>query len=211
MAIAGGPSAVVFDVGGVLCDWDPRHLYVKLIPDPEELDWFLANVVTHAWHFQHDAGRSVRETIPELAAQFPKYADLIALYDSRWLETIAGAIEGTCTLVEQLAARGVPLYAITNFSAEFFPRYCEAYPVMRHFRDIVVSGEVKVMKPDPRIYEIALTRFGLKPGEAWFIDDRLDNVEAAAAAGFVPHHFRSPEALRAELEAAGLLQGDLVL
>lgn len=205
MAISGGPSAVVFDVGGVLCDWDPRHLYVKLIPDPEELDWFLANVVTHEWHYQHDAGRSVRETIPELAARYPKYAELIELYDSRWMETISGAIEGTCALVEELAARSVPLFAITNFSAEFFPRYCASYPVMRRFRDIVVSGEVKVMKPDPQIYRIALRRFGLRPGEAFFVDDRVDNVQAGAAEGFVPHHFRSPEALRADLEAAGLL------
>ncbi|MCH8684709.1 HAD-IA family hydrolase [Pedomonas mirosovicensis] len=121
------------------------------------------------------------------------------------METIPSAIEGTCALVEELAARGVPLFAITNFSAEFFPRFCADYPIMRHFRDIVVSGVEKVMKPNPRIYEIALGRFGLKPGEGMFIDDRLDNVQASAAAGFVPHHFRSPELLRAELEAAGLL------
>lgn len=205
MAKAGRPSAIVFDVGGVLCDWDPRHLYVKLIPEPQELDWFLANVVTHDWHFQHDAGRSVRETIPELAARFPKYAELIELYDSRWMETIASAIDGTCALVEELAARGVPLFAITNFSAEFFPRFCADYPVMRHFRDIVVSGEERLVKPDPRIYELALRRFKLQAGEGLFIDDRLDNVQAAEAAGFQAHQFRSPETLRAALEVAGLL------
>lgn len=205
MAKAGRPSAIIFDVGGVLCDWDPRHLYVKLIPEPQELDWFLANVVTHDWHFQHDAGRSVRETIPELAAKFPKYAELIELYDSRWMETIAGAIDGTCALVKELAARDVPLFAITNFSAEFFPRFCADYPVMRHFRDIVVSGEERLVKPDPRIYELALRRFKLQPGEGLFIDDRLDNVQAAEAAGLRAHQFRSPEDLRAALEAAGLL------
>lgn len=205
MAIDGGPSAVVFDVGGVLCDWDPRHLYVKLIPDPQELDWFLSNVVTHDWHFQHDAGRSVRETIPELAARFPKYAELIELYDPRWMETIAGAIEGTCALVEELAAKNVPLFAITNFSAEFFPRFCAEYPVMRHFRDIVVSGAERLVKPDPAIYELALRRFGLKPGEGLFIDDRLDNVQAAKAAGFMAHQFHSPKTLREELAAAGLI------
>ena len=205
MAKAGGPSAIVFDVGGVLCDWDPRHLYVKLIPDAEELDWFLANVVTHDWHYQHDAGRSVRETIPELAAQYPKYAELIELYDSRWMETIASAIDGTCALVEELAARDVPLFAITNFSAEFFPRFCADYPVMRHFRDIVVSGAEQLVKPDPRIYDLALRRFGLQPGEGLFIDDRMVNIEAAEANGFAVHHFRSPETLRAELEAIGFL------
>lgn len=205
MGKAGGPSAVVFDVGGVLCDWSPRYLYAKLIEDPQELDWFLANVVTLDWHFQHDEGRSVQETVPELAARFPRYAELIALYDPRWMETIAGPIEGTCALAEELAARNVPLYAITNFSAEFFPRFRKAYPVMRHFRDIVVSGEERLIKPDPRIFQLSMQRFGLKPGEGLFIDDRLDNVEAAAEAGFVPHHFRDPETLKAELLAAGLL------
>lgn len=198
-------NAVVFDIGGVLIDWDPRHLYAKLIDDRRELDWFLTNVVTHDWHFQHDAGRSVTETVPELSARFPRYAGLIGLYGPRWLETIAGPVPGVWPLVEALAARGVPLFAITNFSAEFFPPFREAYPVMRHFRDVVVSGEEKVMKPERRLYDIAMARFGLTPGEALFVDDRADNVTASEAVGLVGHHFTDATRLEAALVAAGLL------
>jgi 2-haloacid dehalogenase len=199
------PTAVVFDVGMVLYDWDPRFLYTKLIADPDQLDWFLGNVVTHKWHFQHDAGRPVAETSAELTAQFPEHADLIAAYDPRWLETIPGPVPGMLALVDALAAANVPLFAITNFSAEFWKRFRATAPVFDHFRDIVVSGEERLMKPDPAIYALALRRFGLAPGQGLFIDDRVDNVAASEAAGFVGHVFDGEAGLRKRLQALALL------
>jgi 2-haloacid dehalogenase len=202
-----GPSvhSVVFDVGGVLYQWHPRHLYSKLIADPEELDWFLDNVVTLEWHFQHDEGRPCAETTAELIERFPEHRDLIAVYDERWLETIPGPVPGMIELVDELAANGVPLYAITNFSHEFWPRFKATAPVFRHFRDIVVSGDERMVKPDPRLFTLAMSRFDLRPGEALFIDDRADNVAASEAAGLVGHHFTDAESLRAQLVRLKLL------
>lgn len=201
----GVPGSVVFDVGGVLYDWHPRHLYSKLIDDPDQLDWFLANVVTLEWHFQHDAGRPFAETSAELIERFPDHRDLIAVYDPRWLETIPGPIPGMIELVDDLAVAGVPLYAITNFSHEFWPRFTATAPVFRHFRDIVVSGDERLVKPDPAIFALASARFGIRPGEALFIDDRADNVAASEAAGFVGHVFDGEARLRSRLRGLGLL------
>jgi 2-haloacid dehalogenase len=202
------PHAVVFDIGKVLYDWDPRFLYAKLIADPVELDWFLGNVVTHSWHFQHDAGRPAAETTAALSAAFPDHAALIAAYVPRWLETIPAPMPDMILLVDELAACGVPLYAITNFSAEFWPRFRATAPVFDHFRDIVVSGEERLTKPDPAIYALAMRRFGLGQGEAVFIDDRADNVAAADAAGLIGHVFTDAVQLRAWLTGQGLLRPD---
>lgn len=199
------PTAVVFDVGNVLVDWNVRAFYAPLIPDPARLDWFLAEVVTPQWHFQHDAGRAFAETSAELIARFPAEADLIRLYGPRFNETVPGPVPGMIELVEQLAAACVPLFAITNFSHEFWPPFRAEWPVFDHFTDIVVSGEERLTKPDPAIYQLALHRFGLGPGEAIFIDDRADNVAAAVANGFVGHLFTGYEALAAELVRLGLL------
>ena len=198
-------SSVVFDVGGVLYDWHPRHLYQKLIDNPDRLEWFLANVVTLEWHFQHDEGRPCAETTAELIERFPEYRDLIAVYDERWLETVPGPIPGMIELAGELAAAGVPLYAITNFSHEFWPRFKATAPVFAPFRDIVVSGDERLVKPDPRIFELAMRRFGIASGEALFIDDRADNVAAAEAAGFVGHVFDGVGRLRLRLTDFGLL------
>jgi len=183
------PGAVVWDVGHVLYDWDPRFLYAKLIPDPERLDWFLANVVTRAWHYQHDAGRPFVETSAELVAHHPEFADLIAAYGPRWLETIPGPVPGTHAIVERLAQAGVPQFGITNFSGEFWDRFRPTAPLFDRFRDIIVSGHEKLMKPSPEIFALARRRFGLGDGEAVFIDDNAANVEAAIAAGWHGHRF----------------------
>ncbi len=198
-------STVVFDVGRVLVQWDLRHLFVKLIDDAAELDWFLANVVTPEWHFQHDAGRPLAEMLPELKAQYPAYATHIDAYATRFNETIPGSVPGSYAIVEELAARGVPLFAITNFGAEFWEKFRPTQPIFNHFRDIIVSGVEKMVKPDAAIYQLAVTRFGLSPGEAIFIDDNLDNVIAARQNGFVAHHFTDAETLRVELLELRLL------
>lgn len=205
------PSAVIFDVGMVLYDWNPRYLYAKVfaersIGDDRALDAFLDTVVTRGWHFQHDAGRPFAETSAELIAQYPEHAELIAMWGPRFLETMGHPIPGMPDLVAELDAAGVPLFAITNFSGEFWKpfRAREAW-LFDRFRDIVVSGDEKLMKPDPAIYTLALERFGLRAEEAVFVDDNVANVEAAAAMGIVAHHFTGVVPLRHALDMAGLL------
>lgn len=198
-------TTVVFDVGKVLFEWDLRHLFAKLIDDPAELDWFLANVVTPQWHFQHDAGRALAEMTVELVALHPGYAPHIDAYRTRFNETIPRAVEGSLEIVHELAERRVPLFAITNFGAEFWEMFRPTQPIFDLFGDIIVSGTEKLMKPDPAIYALALHRFGLRPGEAIFIDDNFDNVEAARLNGFAAHHFINADMLRTELAALDLL------
>ena len=198
-------STVVFDVGRVLFEWDLRHLFAKLLTDSEELDWFLAHVVTPEWHFQHDAGRPLADMTAELTAQYPKYGPLIEAYRTRFNETIPGPVPGSLEIVDELAAQGVPLFAITNFGAEFWDMFRPTQPIFDLFGDIVVSGVEKLVKPDPAIYALALKRFDLAPGEAMFVDDNHDNVVSARASGFVAYHFRDARSLRTELSAYGLL------
>jgi 2-haloacid dehalogenase len=197
--------AVIFDVGKVLYDWSPRYLYERLIEDDRALDAFLADVVTHEWHFQHDAGRPFAETSAELIAQFPQHESLIAAWGSRYNETIGDPVHGMPALVAELDATGIPLFAITNFSGEFWRGWAPGEPIFQRFRDIVVSGDEKLAKPDPAIFRLALARFGLEPGEAVFVDDNQANVDAAAALGIHAVLFTGAEDLRAELVDLGLL------
>lgn len=199
------PEAVVFDIGRVLFDWNLRYLFEKLIADPAELDWFLSNVVTEEWHFQADSGRPLAEMLSERRERFPAHAALVDAYAARFLETLPHPVPGAHELVERLAARGVPLYALTNFGSEFFARFRVAQPVFRHFRDIVVSGDERCAKPDAQIYEIAEARFGHVPGSLFFTDDNPANVAAARARGWHAHLFTGAAALEAELTAQGLL------
>jgi 2-haloacid dehalogenase len=204
--IAGFPvEAVVFDVGRVLVQWDLRCLFAKLIDDPDELAWFVAHVVTEEWHFQHDAGRPLAEMVPERIAAFPRYRRHIEAYASRFNETVPGPVPGSLELVEALHGRSVPLYAITNFGAEFWPGFRATMPVFDRFRDIVVSGVEKVAKPDPAIFALAQRRFGHAPQAMLFIDDNAANVAAARALGWQTHHFRDASALAGDLRARGLL------
>lgn len=196
--------AVIFDVGRVLVDWQIRFLYERLIPEGEALDAFLRDVVTEQWHFQHDQGRPFAETSAELIALHPQHADLIELFGPRFNDTNSSAIPGMPELLADLDSAGVPLFAITNFSGEFFPPFRVKYPDMfDRFRDIVVSGDEKMMKPDPAIYRLALDRFGLKAEEAVFVDDNRDNVAGAAALGIHAIRFIDEPALRAELRTLG--------
>lgn len=198
-------TTVVFDVGKVLFEWDLRYLFAKLIEDQQELDYFVNNVVTPQWHFQHDAGRPLAEMVPERVEEFPQYAALIDAYATRFNETIPGPVEGSLDIVSELAERRVPLFAITNFGAEFWDMFRPTQPIFDHFGDIIVSGVEKLVKPDPAIYALALQRFGLQPGEAIFIDDNHDNVVSARANGFSAHHFKDSGSLRSELAGLDLL------
>ncbi len=198
-------TTVVFDVGKVLFEWDLRHLFAKLITDKAELEYFVTHVVTPEWHFQHDAGRPLAEMTAERTALYPKYKNEIDAYRTRFNETIPGPVTGSLEIVHELAERAVPLFAITNFGAEFWEMFRPTQPIFDHFGDIVVSGVEKMVKPDPDIYALALRRFGLKPGEAIFIDDNHDNVVSARANGFAAHHFTDAEKLRRALVALDLL------
>lgn len=201
-----GVTAVVFDVGNVLFSWDPRFLYERLIDDDAALDAFVRDVVTTEWHFQHDAGRPFAETSAELAARFPEHRELIAHWGPRFNESLGPPIDGMIPLVESLDARGVPLFAITNFSDEFWWPFRDSQAALfDRFRDIVVSGTERLVKPDPAIYRLALDRFGIAAGDAIFIDDRADNVAGAESVGMRGHLFTGAAPLRAELQALGLL------
>ena len=199
-------TAVVFDVGNVLYGWDPDAFLVRQIADDEARLQFIEDVDLYAWHETLDGGRPYAEAAAELEEKFPQYANLIAAWSDRFGETISGPVPGVHALVEALEARGVPLFAITNFSADFWPSFeARERAFFDRFRDIVVSGAVKLLKPDPAIYYLALDRFGLKPADALFVDDREINVEGARAVGMAAHLFTGADGLRARLEAEGLL------
>lgn len=197
--------AVVFDVGNVLYRWDPRFLIEKLISDPRERDRVLENVITMDWHCQHDAGHPLAAMVAERSAEFPDHAPLIRAYVDRWLETIPGPVPGVHALVEELARQDVPLFAITNFGTEFWELFRPTAPVIDHFSDILISGEERLVKPDPAIYRLALERFGLEPGTALFVDDREENVLAGKREGFAGHHFTDAETLARRLREHGFL------
>ena len=198
-------QSVIFDVGRVLFDWDLRYLFARLIADKDELEWFVTNIVTPQWHFQHDAGRPLAEMVPERKAEFPGHAPLIDAYATRFNETIPGPMPGSLELVERLDVAGVPLFAITNFGHEFWEGFRPTQPVFDRFRDIVVSGTEKLMKPDPAIYRLAIDRFGIEPAGALFIDDNAANVAGAESVGIAAHRFEDAATLEAELVARGYL------
>ena len=201
-----GPSAIVFDVGNVLYGWDPESFLARQLPEDEARLRFIEDVDLWSWHDSLDGGRPFDQAAAELSEKFPDYAAYISAWGDRFGETITDPLPGVHALVEALDSRGVPLFAITNFSADFWPPFrAREDDFFRRFRDIIVSGEVKLLKPDPAIYYLALDRFGLRPDQALFVDDRRINVEGAEAVGMRGHLFTDAEDLRRRLEAEGLL------
>jgi 2-haloacid dehalogenase len=203
--VAQASKAVVFDVGRVLFQWQLRALFEKLIDDREELDWFLANVVTEEWHFEHDRGRALADMVPERIALFPQYESHICAYASRFNETVPGPVAGSLDLVSRLHEKGVPLYCLTNFGDEFWQKFRPTQPVFDLFDDIIVSGVEKVAKPDPRIYEIVEERSGRAGQALFFTDDNPANIAAAKERGWDAHLFTDAATLEGQLSAAGLL------
>jgi len=199
--------SVIFDLGGVLIDWSPRHLYRKLFPgDEAAMERFLGEICTMEWHVHHDAGQSFAENRAELKLRHPGHDALIDAFGDRYDEMIAGAIDGTVVLLERLAAAGVPLYAITNYPAQAFPWAQQRFPFMALFRDIAVSGYERIMKPDAALFRILFRRNNLVPEEAIFIDDSIKNVDAAHALGLHAIHFRSADQLERDLVQLGVLR-----
>jgi 2-haloacid dehalogenase len=195
-------TSVVFDLGGVLIDWNPEYLYRELIPDDAERHAFLTTVCTRAWHDQHDVGVTFADNAQVLLRQYPNdphRQNLIKAWGERFTEMFGGPIQATVAILEKLHRDGLPLYALTNWSAETIGWSRQSFPFLSLFKDIVVSGVEKVMKPDRAIYEILLKRTELDPHSAIYIDDRPENLTPAAALGFTTIHFTTPEALAAEL------------
>jgi 2-haloacid dehalogenase len=199
-------EAVVFDIGGVLLDWDPRHLYRQLIEDEEVMERFLAEICTPEWHAQHDRGVSAERSCAKLAAAHPEHAELIRAWAGRSEEMVAGADPAAVEIVRELKAVGLPCYALTNMEAEAYPRRLERFPFLRLFDGIVVSGLEGVAKPDPEIFRRLLDRYGLTAGAAVMIDDSAANVAAARKLGMRTVRFESASQLRGWFSAAGLLE-----
>lgn len=199
------PSAVVFDIGNVIIGWNPRNLYENHFDDKDELTWFLDEVVNLKWHTEHDRGLSFAEGCERRVKQFPKYEKQIHLFNSHWRQTITGPINGTVALIKRLAGGGVPLFALSNYSAEKFPQMLEEFTFMELFKDIVISGSVGSVKPESEIFELAMEKFNLSEGQALFVDDRQENISAGERFGLIPHHFTTPENLEADLKHYSLL------
>jgi len=203
----GRPTAVVFDLGGVLLDWNPRHLYRTLFDDEAEMERFLSEVCTMEWHHAHDLGVSPEQTIPPLVAAHPEYAEMIRAWPERSEEMLAGPIDASVEILRELKDAGVPVYALTNMETWTYPGRRDRYPFLRWFDGTVVSGFEGVAKPDRKVFELLLDRFKLTPETTLFVDDSPRNVEAGRAAGMQAIEFESPGGLRRWLEDAGLLDG----
>jgi 2-haloacid dehalogenase len=199
------PRTVVFDLGNVLVQWNPRRLYEELIPDPAELERFFDTVITHDWIRSQDAGRPFDEGIALLTERFPHYAAEIRAFWERWEVMVPGAIDQTVEILAELRRQETPLYALTNWSHETFPIARPRFPFFEWFKGIVVSGEIGLVKPDARIYRHLLETYGLAAEDCVFIDDSAANVAGAEAVGLTGLHFQSPERLRRELTELGLL------
>jgi 2-haloacid dehalogenase len=196
---------IVFDLGMVLIEWDPRHLYRKVFDDAGKMEWFLTHVCHNEWNLEQDRGRRWDDAIAEATSRHPAMASEIRLFRERWMDMVPGAIAGSVAILEDLHSRGAALYAITNWNGETFRDTRSRFGFLSLFRDIVVSGDEGIIKPDPAIFALLCRRNDLNAPECLFIDDSLKNVRGAEAVGWQAHHFTSPDALRADLQSRGLL------
>jgi len=199
-------KAVVFDFGGVLIGWDPRNLYTRYFPDqPQAMEDFLAEISFMDWNAQQDKGRPFAEAVASLAKQFPQHANLINAYQENWRESITGIIDGTVELLWKLKKTGISLYGLSNWSTETFSMVRNEFEFFNLFDEILLSGEVKLIKPEPEIFELFLQRIEKSANECLFIDDSEPNIITARKLGFDTVHFISPEHLKNELEVRQLL------
>jgi len=200
------PDTVIFDIGGVLIDWNPRHLYRQLFDDEAAMERFLAEVCSAEWNERQDAGRPWDEAIAFLLAKFPRQASLIRAYRERWDEMLGGALHDTVAVLDALRRRGVRVFALTNWSHDTFIVARQRYAFLQWFEDIVVSGTEGVIKPDPAIFRLLLERGGIDPARAVYIDDTQRHVDAAKSLGMRALLFRDAARLRSELVSMGLLE-----
>ncbi len=202
-----GRYALVFDLGGVLVDWNPRYLYRRFFPgDEEAMERFLEEIGFQEWNIQQDKGRTLAEGVAELSARFPQYRDLIRAYDEFYEESLAGAIQPTVDILLELKNRGWALYALSNWPGEKFHAVRHKFPFLNWFQAIVISGDAKLCKPDPRIFQLLLDKIGRPASECIFIDDATANIAVARELGFITIRYESPEQLRAKLQEMGVFQ-----
>ena len=192
---------IVFDLGGVMVDWDPKYVFRDVFDTESEVDWFLDNICTMEWNVRQDAGRTLEEATISLQEKHPEWHAQIAAYYGRWEEMLKGPVQGTLDIFSEIkASNNYNTFALTNWSAETFPVAQRKYEFLKWFDGIVVSGIEKCIKPDPKIYKILLERFALSPGECLFIDDNRSNVAGALALGIQAIWFRSPQQLKEDLQ-----------
>lgn len=198
---------IIFDFGGVLVDWNPHYLFDKYFNDINESNYFVENVCNSEWNAEMDGGKPFEQAVRERSAMFPKYAEALKLYQTNWMDTMGEEIPEMYDLIKSLKANGFPvIYGLTNWSAETFPTVQKTYRIFSLIDKIVVSGEVKQLKPNPEIFYTLLNKFNLKPEESLFIDDNLKNVEGAKAVGINAVLFRGVEKLREDLKNLRVLQ-----
>jgi 2-haloacid dehalogenase len=198
-------DTVVFDLGGVLIDWNPEYLYKEIFPDEKERRWFLSHITTLDWNEEQDAGRTLQEGTEYLVRKFPEHEKNIRLYYDRWKEMLGGPIHETVEIFRHLKeVSKVRLYALTNWSAETFPIALELYEFLHWFDGRLVSGAEKIRKPSPEIYQLLIKRFDIDPAKAVYVDDNLRNVLPARELGFYGIHFTSPAQFRQELAMLGV-------
>ncbi|MDQ3395649.1 MAG: HAD family phosphatase [Bacteroidota bacterium] len=198
-------ETIVFDLGGVLIDWNPSYLYKQLIVDENEREYFLKNICTPDWNEEQDAGRPLQEATNILVGQFPEQRHLIEAFYGRWEEMLGGPIQETVEIFSEIkGSKKFRLYALTNWSHETFHVALKRYEFLQWFDGIVVSGEEKTRKPFPQIYEILLSRYEIVPGKTLFIDDNQKNIIGAQEAGINTIHFKDPKQLKDDLKKRGI-------
>ena len=198
-------NTIIFDLGGVLIDWNPEYLFKKLIPNDERRTYFLQNVCTHDWNVEHDAGKPIAEGTALKIAEFPEWETEIRAYYGRWTEMLGGAIQETVDVLKELIDHpNYRVLALTNWSAETFPIALGIYDFLHWFEGIVVSGDEKTRKPFPIIYETLLKRYGVNPAEAVFIDDAIANIKGSETVGIQGIHFQNAAQLKQELQSLGI-------
>lgn len=198
------PPVIVFDLGAVLIDWNPRYLYRKLFDDEAEMESFLREICTPEWNAEQDRGRSWAEAVALLSAEHPEHQTMIQAYKDRWEEMMVGPIDGTVAILERLKTEGHEIHALTNWSAETFPKAKARFSFLQRFESILVSGEEGMKKPDERIFQLLLQRIGHAAERCLFIDDSVKNIEAASKLGFDAVLFENPSLLQNALQSRGL-------
>ena len=199
-------TTIIFDLGGVLIDWNPRYVYRQIFDNEEKIDWFFENICTNEWNENQDAGRSLQEATEELVAKYPEYEKEVRAYYERWEEMLGGAILETVEILRSLKeTKKYKMYALTNWSAETFPVALQRYDFLHWFDGVVRSGEERTRKPFPEIYQVLLNRFKVNPSEAVFIDDSLRNIKGAEAIGIAGIHFQSPQQLLQDLKQSQII------
>ena len=197
--------SIVFDLGNVLIDWNPRYLYRKLLPSEIEVEWFLENICNDDWNKKHDEGQNFRDGINKLSYMYPKYSELIKNWFDRWEEMLGGPLEETVEILAELKKNEIPLYILSNWSAETYPKAEAMYDFLHWFDGKIISGEVGKIKPDPEIFHILTKKFNLNPENSVFIDDKLVNIKAANLLGFHGIHFQNATLLRNDLKKFKLI------